>query len=68
MSKFHNTYQRIYIEKYRFLDTVTQPFVKLVVVSLIIAHPKLFVKNEMAKSFRFFLVEHWSDKQLSIND
>jgi hypothetical protein len=25
MSKYHNTYQRIYQEKYRFLDTVTQP-------------------------------------------
>ena len=24
MSKYHNTYQRIYQEKYRFLDTVTQ--------------------------------------------
>jgi hypothetical protein len=26
MSKYHNTYQRIYQEKYRFLDTVTQPY------------------------------------------
>ncbi len=25
MSKYHNTYQRIYQEKYIFLDTVTQP-------------------------------------------
>ena len=24
MSKYHNTYQRIYQEKYIFLDTVTQ--------------------------------------------
>ncbi len=29
MSKYHNTYQRIYQEKYIFLDTVTQPYVVL---------------------------------------
>ena len=28
MSKYHNTYQRIYQEKYRFLDTVTQPSIR----------------------------------------
>ena len=29
MSKYHNTYQRIYQEKYRFLDTVTQPLIDI---------------------------------------
>ena len=28
MSKYHNTYQRIYQEKYRFLDTVNVSLVK----------------------------------------
>ena len=54
MSKYHNTYQRIYQEKYRFLDTVTQPLM-LMGVSNSIQYVYVVIISEISEVVKCFL-------------